>query len=149
MKATINIANTTLSPKQDIRVLGVQLDTRLEWHAHVKEIEKKMTKQTLALADITASTWGATFAKAWHVYTAVVRPAMTYGSTVWHAPRELKGFSKSAENRLSVVQNECLRLISGGYKATPIQALGAETLFPLYHHTSCSFKRNHDFACRV
>lgn len=76
MKATINIANRTLSPKQDIRVLGVQLDTRLEWHAHVKEIEKKMTKQTLALADITAFTWGATFAKAWHVYTVVVRPGM-------------------------------------------------------------------------
>lgn len=130
MTATINIANTTLSPKQDIRVLGVQLDTRLKWHAHVEEIEKKMTKQTLALAKITTSTWGATFTKARHVYTAVVRPAMTYGSLVWHAPKELKGLSKSAENRLAVVQNKCLRLISGGYKATPVQALEAETFVP-------------------
>ena len=108
----------------------MQLDTRLKWHAHVREIEKKMTKQTLALAKVTTSTWGATFIKAQHVYTAVVRPAMTYGSTVWHAPKKLKGFSKSAEDRLAIVQNKCLQLISGRYKATPIQALKAEMFIP-------------------
>lgn len=126
MTATINITNTTLSFKPDIQILRVQLDTKLKWHAHVKEIEKKMTKQTLALAKLTTSTWGATFARAQHIYTAVVRPAMTYGSAVWHAPKELKKTSKSMENRLSVVQNKCLRLVLGGYKATPIQALEAE-----------------------
>lgn len=76
---------------------SVQLDTKLKWHAHVREEEKKMTKQTLALAKIATSTWGATFARARHVYTAVVRPAMTYGSAVWHAPKEVKGLAKSLE----------------------------------------------------
>lgn len=76
---------------------SVQLDTKLKWHAHVREEEKKMTKQTLALAKIATSTWGVTFARARHVYTAVVRPAMTYGSAVWHAPKEVKGLAKSLE----------------------------------------------------
>lgn len=89
-----------------------------------------MVKQTLALAKITTSTWGATFTKARHLYTAVVRPAMTYGSAVWHAAKELKKLSKSMENRLAVVLNKCLRLVSGGYKATPIRALEAETICP-------------------
>ena len=61
---------------------------------------------------------------------------MTYGSAVWYAPKELKEVSKSMENRLSIVQNKCLRLVSGGYKATPIQALEAEALVPPHIITS-------------
>ena len=82
MTATINIANTVLEPKPNIWILGIQIDIKLKWHAHIREVEKKMTKQTLALAKITTSTWEATFSKARHVYTAVVRPAMTYKSAV-------------------------------------------------------------------
>lgn len=34
---------------------------------------------------------------------------------------------KSAENKLSVVQNRCLGKIAGAYKATPVRSLEAET----------------------
>lgn len=138
MAATINTASITLEPKSDIRLLGVQLDTKLTWYAHVREIEKTMIMQTLALAKITTSTWGATFAKAWHLYIAVVRPAMTYASTVWHALKEPKGLSMPIENRLSVVQNKCVRLVSGGYKATLFRLVRPRRLSPLFRHISCS-----------
>ena len=52
---------------------------------------------------------------------------MTYGSTVWHTPTEAGGKIKFAENKLSVVQNKCLRKIAGAYKATPVHSLEAET----------------------
>ena len=128
MAATVNILSQTLEPKEDICVLGVQIDSRLKWHAHARKTQKKMITQTLALSKITTSTWGATFAKARHIYTAVIRPAMTYGSAVWHAPPELKGLPRVVENKLSVIQNRCLRIVSGAYKATPIKALEAETV---------------------
>ena len=76
---------------------------------------------------ISTSTWGATFAKARQVYSAVVRPAMTYGSTVWHMPKEVKK-SKTSTSKLSVMQNNCLRTIAGAFKATPISVLEAGTL---------------------
>lgn len=61
-----------------------------------------------------------------------MRPAMTYCSAVWHAPAELKGLpKKTVEKKLSVVQNKCLRMVSGAYKATHLQALGAETYVSL------------------
>lgn len=72
-----------------------------------------MTKQSLALSKVTTSTWGATFSKARHIYSAVVRPAMSYGSTVWHSPPKHKDFSKLAAGKLSVIQNKCLRTVSG------------------------------------
>lgn len=74
--------------KADIRVVGFQIDTSLRSHANVRERQIKMTKQSLALSKIAAFTWGAILFKARHVYSAVVRPAMLYGSTVWHAPPE-------------------------------------------------------------
>lgn len=65
------------------------------------------------------------------MYTAVVRPAMSYGPAVWHAPKELKGTPDSVENKLSVAQNKCLQIVSGIYKATPINALEVETYVSL------------------
>ena len=126
MAASINIASTEIEPKTDIRVLGLQIDTKLKWGPHVRKTQKKMVKQSMALTKISTSTWGATFTKARQVYSAVVRPVMTYGSTVWHMPKEVKK-SKTSTSKLSVMQNNCLRTIAGAFKATPIPVLEAET----------------------
>lgn len=116
MAAMVNIISTTVKPTPDIHILGVQIDSGLKWHAHVREMQEKMTKQILALAKATISTWGATFARAQDMYTAVVRLAMTYGSAVWRFPKELKGLPKWVQRRLSVMQNRCLGMFSGAYK---------------------------------
>ena len=126
MSATIQIENNLIEPKTDIRVLGLQIDTKLKWGAHIRKTQEKMTSQSLALTKISTSTWGASFAKARQVYTAVVRPAMTYGSTVWHTPREIKK-NKATTSKLSVMQDKCLRTVTGAFKATPVEVLEAET----------------------
>ena len=118
--------STEIEPKTDIRVLGLQIDTKLKWGPHVRKTQKKMVEQSMALTKISTSTWGATFTKARQVYSAVVRPVMTYGSTVWHMPKEVKK-SKTSTSKLSVMQNNCLRIITGAFKATPIPVLEAET----------------------
>lgn len=91
MAAPITIAVEFNQPKADIWVLGVQLDTKLKWGPHVKKVQAKMTTQTQALTKLTASTWGATFMRARQVYSAMVRPAITYGSTVWYSFAGTKG----------------------------------------------------------
>ena len=127
MEACIKIERESIAPKADIRVLRLQIDTKLKWGPHVRKIQEKMSRQLMALSKISTSTWGATFAKARQVYTAVVRPAMTYGSSVWHTPSELKDTSKSLINKMSIMQNKCLRVISGAYRATSVRVLKAET----------------------
>ena len=57
------------------------------------------------------------------VYTAVVRPAMSYGPAVRHAPKELKAMPDSVDNKPSVAQKKRLQMVSGMYKATSIKAL--------------------------
>ena len=106
--------------------MGLQIDTKLKWGPHVRKTQEKMVKESMALTKISTSTWDATFAKARQIYSAVVRPAMIYGSTVWHMPKEVKK-SKTSTSKLSVMQNNCLRTIAGAFKATPISVLEAET----------------------
>ena len=68
MAASINIASTEIEPKTDIRVLGLQIDTKLKWGPHVRKTQKKMVKKSMALTKISTSTWGVTFTKARQVY---------------------------------------------------------------------------------
>lgn len=86
--------------------------------------------QTCALTKIAASTWGASFLRARQVYSAMIRPAITYGSTVWHAPSNTKDAGKNTTEKLAIIQNRCLRVVAGAYKATPIEVLRAETMMP-------------------
>ena len=88
-----------------------------------------MTKQSLALFMISTSTWGATFTRARRVYIAVVRLAMTYEFTVWHTLKDLKG-SKTIERKLTIIQNRCLRIVAGAYRATLVSVLKVETYVP-------------------
>ena len=126
MSTITRIENSIIEPKTDIRILGLRIDTKLKWGPHVRKIQEKLTKQSKALTKFSTSTWGATFPKARQVYTAVVRPAMTYGSTLWHTPKDIKK-SNGISNKLAVIQNNCLRTIARAFKATPIPVLEAET----------------------
>ena len=56
----INLEHVTVSPTTSVRILGVILDTKLNFRAHCKAIKTKMVTQLNALYQATASTWGAT-----------------------------------------------------------------------------------------
>jgi hypothetical protein len=47
MTITIKIDSNTIQSRIDIRVLDVQIDTRLKWDSHVRKIQEKMTKQIM------------------------------------------------------------------------------------------------------
>src|SRR5450755_1240857 len=137
LEATISFEATEVSPKAHVRVLGVEIDSKLWWGPHVRRIQSKMEHQTNALTRIATSTWGATFRKARLVYTAVVRPALAYGTPIWFSPEGKEATKPSLIRPLKVIQNRCLRTIAGAYKATPILLLESETgILPVRTHFS-------------
>lgn len=129
MTAGLRIGNTSINPKADVRILEVQLDTKLHWGAHLREIEGKNATQMLAMNRLGASTWGATFSKARTIYTSVVRPALTYAASIWHR-RGKHGRLAGRERRLEIMQNQALRNISGAFKKTSTRTIEAETYIP-------------------
>lgn len=82
MKVEGNIVGNAIESKPDIRILGLQIDTKLKWGPHVKKIQAKITTQKLALSRLTTFTRGAKLSKARALYSSVVRPAITYASSV-------------------------------------------------------------------
>jgi hypothetical protein len=78
-------------------------------------------------------TWGASFQKAKHLYTAVIRPVLTFGSKVWTTPEGIQGHRKGLTKPLEQVQSQALRHISGAYRSVPISVLQQETETPPIH----------------
>lgn len=96
------------------------MDSKLDWSAHAKALKSKAKEQRGALTRIVTTTWGASLNSARKVYRHVIGPGLTYGSVIWHKPRDLgRKNHKSIENQLAVEQSRCLRVIAGAYRATP------------------------------
>ena len=64
--------------------------------------------------------------KARTIYSAVIRPVISYAATVWRAPQDTAAHVKGIDKKLNVIQNGCLRIITGAFKATPVEVLEAE-----------------------
>ena len=138
----VRLGETEIRPQDGARFLGIWLDRRLHFGAHVKAVKGKMETQLNALTRLAALTWGCTVARAREIYTKVIRNALTYGAGVFHdsrAPKVAKAFAPT--------QNKALRKVLGAYKATPIRHLETEAYCPpldLY----CN-KRLADFEMRL
>ena len=63
------------------------------------------------------------------MYSAVIRPAITYGAPIWHSITDIRA-RKSQNQRCSTLQNIGLRTVSGAFRATPIPVLEAECTIP-------------------
>jgi hypothetical protein len=90
MTITIKIDSNTFQSRIDIRILDVQIDTRLKWDSHVRKIQEKMTKQIMIFTKLSIFIWKAIFRKTWMLYIFVVRSILTYDVFVWHILKNKK-----------------------------------------------------------
>jgi len=103
-------------PVPNLRVLGIWVDSKLKWLAHVAEAARKGHAQFEALSGLVGSTWRLTFTRARTIYTTVVRPTTIYGCQIWAAGDKGKGLPNSTIKPLVQLQSKCLRKITGAYK---------------------------------
>ncbi len=127
MQTSIRICDVIKQLSSHVRVLRVQIDSRLKWEAHLRSIQKKMTTQSLTLSRLTASTWDACFSRARLIYTAIVRSIIIYDSIIWHASHERSNSAVAATKELVKLQQQSLRQISDSFKAVSTQILEAKT----------------------
>jgi hypothetical protein len=123
----VQLGAALVTPKEYERFLGVWLDRKLSWSAHVSHLRRKVIAKLPALNRLAAAAWGCSLPRAKQIYTAVIRPTILYGAGVWHDIREKP--AKVAKS-LAVEQSKCLRIVAGAYRATPIRALEWELGVP-------------------
>ena len=125
----VHLDDQTIQPVQEARFLGVWIDRKLKWKGHLNAIKRKFATQQFALTRLAASAWGCTLLRAREIYTKVIRSAIAYGAGVWHHPttnQRAKGIAK----KLATAQSQCLRVVAGAYRATPVRFLEVETATP-------------------
>ena len=102
-------------------LLGVTYDRTLSFSTHVEETVKAANKKLKILAKLSYADWGADKFELSRIYQGIVRTKMDYSASGWQP-----WVSATQMNKLEVVQNKGLRLITGQTKSTPVEALRLE-----------------------
>ena len=108
------------------------MDTKLQWRAHVEEIQRKVTRTVIALSSLGSSTWGIGMLEIRKLYRGVAIPQMLYACSVWSNARATgTPYTKQTLQILRALQARAARAICGAYRATSTVALEVEAFLLL------------------
>ena len=113
----LRIDGEEIQYKTEVKYLGVTLDSKLHWNAHINEKIAKSKKYLSKIAHITRNNWGPKPKLMRWAYTGIVRPMLCYGAMIWghRAPELIEKFRRV--NRMAMNTFACFP------KSTPTTAL--------------------------
>lgn len=106
-----------LRREENPKYLGVTFDCRLTWRTQIEASRSRARQRMAIMKKLAGTTWGADEKVLKKLYTARVRPVLEYGITAWATA------AKSNFVKISRVQNQGMRIITGSMKTTPINEL--------------------------
>ena len=103
--------------KQEVKYLGVTLDSKLHWKKHIDDKISKAKRFITQVANITRKNWGPKPRLMRWAYLGIVRPMVTYASMIW-------GHRASYhEKRLRRLNRMAINTMGSFPKSTPTAAL--------------------------
>jgi hypothetical protein len=85
------------------RYIGVTLDTRLTWSAHVNQVGRKAAQRLDVLGPLLNRRSGLSIKKGVLLYKQLIRPMMDYACPIWRSA------AHTHVRKLHVLQSKCLR----------------------------------------
>ncbi len=125
MTTSIQIKSSVIKLKSDVRVLKMQLNMKLQWDAHLWQIEVSHVTRMLTLNHLKVFTWEVIFTKARQVYSAVMKSKIAFKASVWHQ-RDKKKELSDKKCRLETLQNQTLHHVAKVFKRVSIETLKIE-----------------------
>jgi Reverse transcriptase (RNA-dependent DNA polymerase). len=114
---------------REVKYLGVILDNKLTWNAHLEKVVSK-AKQTLCVCRrLIGKTWGLKPKMSHWLYTSIVRPRILYGAVVWWQKTQ----QTTAKEKLNRIQRLACLGITGAMASTPTAALEVMLNLPPLH----------------
>ena len=129
VRPILSLPNTTITPTNSAKYLGIIIDQHLNWkaqHAHAIEKGSKWASQIRRLA---RPSWGVTPKYARRLYLGVALPRILYGADVWCSPpaREHPGpkdlGSAKVIRQLTTIQRSGAIAITGALHTSPTDTL--------------------------
>ena len=132
MTVSLCIENSIIKSKSNVWILEVQLNTKLQWDSHLRQIEADHVIKMLMLSWLEIFIWETTFAKARQIYSAMIRSEMTFEASIWHQRNKEEELS-STKQRLETLQNQALCHVIDVFKKVNIETLKVETYTSSLH----------------
>lgn len=111
-----------------VRYLGVQLDSKLTWSEHIKQLVTKVRQRIRQLKHLLGTQSPLTLSTKRLLYLSLIRPIWTYSCELWGAT------AKSHLNKIQVTQNRVLRLITGAPWYVRNSTLHRDLHIPMVEH---------------
>ena len=80
---SLSMNGSKLELSKEARLLGVTLDSKLTWKPHITRIMGKATTALMQCRQIVGKTWGIKPSMLKWIYTAMIRPIMSYACVSW------------------------------------------------------------------
>lgn len=123
----IKINNRSLQVVENYKYLGLWLDRSLRWSKHINELKEKSSKFLNVFKILTGPGWGIHPTHLRRLYIAIIRSRIDYASFLYD------NSCQTHLNKLTKIQNQCLRVIGGFIKSTAIHVMESELhLQPLH-----------------
>lgn len=115
------LKGVTIPLSTEVKYLGLTLDSKLLWSKHVENKTSRALSAFWHCKGIFGKTWGLSPNKVLWIYTAMIRPMISYASVVWWN----KVSRKNVISRLAKIQRTVCLGITGAFPTTPGAALNA------------------------
>ena len=125
VKTPLKLGDKTLSLCQQVKCLGVILDSKLSWRPHCQDRAQKATVALMQSRRAIGKTWGLKPRQAMWIYTAIIRPILAYAAVIWINATN----SQTLVAMLQKVQRLACISITSAFPSTPTAAL--ETLLQI------------------
>jgi hypothetical protein len=113
----------------EVKYVGLTLDKGLTWKKQIHEVINKVYKAFWACKDTFGKTWVLKSKVLYWIYTAAVRPIVTYATTIWWSKVKLK----TCQAELSKLQRTACLGITGAMRRAPTATMEVLLRFPPLH----------------
>jgi hypothetical protein len=79
----LTVDGLQIQPVIQTKLLGITLDSKLNWTAHLNEKERQVRKIFFSLRSYTGKTWGLSSSRLRAMHSALVEPSLLYCCSVW------------------------------------------------------------------
>jgi len=146
----IYINNVPIKKVSETKFLGVIIDDKLNWSAHILYLTKKLRSAAAVLCRIRHSIPNENYK---NIYYALFESHLTYGITVWG------GVCKTKMEKIFLIQKHCIRILFGDLDAyldkfctcARVRPYGSQKLGATFHcseHTKPLFSNNNLLAVK-
>ena len=126
MNINITLRKHRVSANIDLKILKIQLNFKLKWKSHFRQMKTKLMNKHNAINMIENSIWNISFAINKQKYIVIEKSMLIHEIVVWYTPSEVKDSRKKIIFKLKVIQERTLRRLIEAYKITTTKTLKIE-----------------------